>query len=102
MMTVLTTIASTGLRINRSVKPFMRSGVVRFRVQLRRGREGVVDRHGHARAKFEHPGRHDGLAWLHALGDLDEPPLARPVRMSCCRRTLVTWPVLSSFFSSTT
>src|SRR6266550_2226014 len=64
-ITKLTTRASTGRRIKRSVKDFMPLfplRIYRRRIYLRLGREIVVDRYRHAVAQFENAGTDDRLA----------------------------------------
>src|SRR5258708_4644678 len=88
-ITRLTTIARTGLRMNRSVKEevFMEgradeseaaagSGVLRFRRDLGIEREGVVDHDVRAGAQLEDAGGHDHIAGLQAVDDAHQvtPP----------------------------
>src|SRR2546423_9405994 len=66
-MTKLTTIASTGRLMKRSVKDFMsifRSRIDRLRIFLRLWREVVIDRYRHSIAQFENTGANDGLSGL--------------------------------------
>src|ERR1700731_2863602 len=61
-MTKLTTIASTGRLMKRSVNDFMSIFASRIhwrRIQLRLRREVVVDRNRHSVAQFENPRAHD-------------------------------------------
>src|SRR5437660_9250949 len=74
-MTKLTTIASTGRLMKRSVNDFMsilRLGIDRVRFHLRLRREIVVDRHAHAVAEFENARAHDCLAASQTLRDRDK------------------------------
>src|SRR6266568_4795833 len=76
-MTKLTTIASTGRRMKRSVKDFMSilehvelaSRVRRLRIKLWLGREIIVDCHRHAVAQFEHARAYDRLPGFQSLRD---------------------------------
>src|SRR6266850_8212632 len=69
-MTKLTTIASTGRLMKRSVNDFMSIFSLRIhwrRVHLRLRREFVVDRHRHSVAQFENSRAHDGLVGFQAI-----------------------------------
>src|SRR6266853_5321352 len=66
-MTKLTTIASTGRLMKRSVKDFMSrisifaSRICRRRIHLRFRRESIVDRYRRSVAQFENSRAHDGF-----------------------------------------
>src|ERR1041384_1624358 len=69
-MTKLTTIASTGRLMKRSVNDFMSIlGIDWLWIQLRFGRELVVDRHRHSVAQFENTCADNGLAAFQAVSD---------------------------------
>src|SRR4051812_941683 len=72
-MTKLTTIASTGRRMKRSVNDFMSIlRVDRRWIDLRLRRQIVVDRYRHSVAQFEHAGAYDRFATFKAFVDRDE------------------------------
>src|SRR5256886_872879 len=74
-MTKLTTIASTGRLIKRSVKEFMSIFALRIyrgRIQLRLGRELVIDRDRHSVAQLENSRAHDGLIRLQSVDNRHE------------------------------
>src|ERR1700704_4318680 len=74
-MTKLTTIASTGRLMKRSVKDCMSILGLRVhwrRIHLRFGREIVVDRHGHAVAQFENARAHHRFARFQSVVDRNE------------------------------
>ena len=50
----------------------MGSGILRFRRELGRGRELVVDHDGHARAELEDAGGHNLFAFLQAIDHVDK------------------------------
>ena len=65
MITKLTTIASTGRVMNRSVKDFMARaafGVGWLGIGLEIGSQLVIDHDRHAVAQFKHPSSYDGLS----------------------------------------
>src|SRR5437868_9459153 len=69
-MTKLTTIASTGRLMKRSVKDVMSLfalGIYRRRVYLRLRCEIVVDHHRHPVAQFENSRAHDGLVRFQSI-----------------------------------
>src|SRR5439155_19958575 len=71
-MTKLTTIASTGRLMKRSVKHFMStfvSGIDWSRIHLWLRREIVVDRYRHSVAQFENSCAHDGLVRFQSVGN---------------------------------
>src|SRR5256885_5616674 len=73
MITRLTTNASTGRRMKRSVKDFIDgSGVARFRRGLQIWRELVVHLHRHLVAQFEGAGGNDFETGIEAFGDRHE------------------------------
>src|ERR1700704_2470071 len=74
-MTKLTTIASTGRLMKRSVNDFMSILWLRIdwvRIQLRLRREIVVDRHRHSIAQLENSRAHDRFASLQSLCNRNE------------------------------
>src|SRR5437762_5107774 len=74
--TKLTTSASTGRLMKRSVKDFMLLRrflrIHRIRIYLRFRRKIVVDRHRHSVSQFENSCAHNCVASLQPLGDRDE------------------------------
>src|SRR5437867_13016663 len=71
-MTKLTTIASTGRLMKRSVKDFMStfvSGIDWSRIHLWLRREIVVDRYRHSVAQFENSCALDGLVRFQSVGN---------------------------------
>src|SRR5947199_10437068 len=84
-MTKLTTIASTGRLMNRSVKDFIALFIAASRIDwrwiyLRFGCEIVVDRHLHAVAQLENAGAHNQVIRFYAVGDCHHlaPRFAQP------------------------
>src|SRR6266436_2504901 len=74
-ITKLTTSASTGRLMKRSVKDFMSLRSLRInwvRIYLRVRCQIVVDRHRHSVSQFENPRTHDGFAGLQSLRNRDE------------------------------
>src|SRR5207245_8396957 len=73
--TKLTTIASTGRFMKRSVKDFMSIFGLRIhrrRIHLRFRRESIVDRYRHSVAQFENSRAHDGLIRFKPIGNRHE------------------------------
>src|SRR5438477_8591597 len=71
-ITKLTTIASTGRLMKRSVNDFMSispSGIDRLRIHLRFWGEVVVDRHRHSVAQFERAGANNRFVAFEAFRD---------------------------------
>src|ERR1700736_6033535 len=99
-MTKLTTIASTGRLMKRSVNDFMSilavvdlaSRVHRRGIHLRFGREIVVDCHGHAVAQFENARAHHRFARFQPVVDRNEiaPCFAHPNKLLPDRLRLLT------------
>src|SRR6266850_3028477 len=74
-MTKLTTIASTGRLMKRSVKDFMSilgSRIHRRRIHLRFRREIIVDRYRHSIAQFENSRAHDGFIRFQPVDNRNE------------------------------
>src|SRR5438876_3980457 len=74
-MTKLTTIASTGRLMKRSVKDFMSilgSRIYRRRIHLRFRREIIVDRYRHSIAQFENSRAHDGFIRFQPVDNRNE------------------------------
>src|SRR5258708_34317084 len=74
-MTKLTTIASTGRLMKRSVKDFMAilaSRICRRRIHLRFRRESIVDRYRRSVAQFENSRAHDGFIRLQSIDNRHE------------------------------
>src|SRR5207244_6793267 len=74
-MTKLTTIASTGRLMKRSVKDFMSILGLRIHrrwIHLRFRRESIVDRYRHSVAQFENSRAHDGLIRFKPIGNRHE------------------------------
>src|SRR5437588_1576105 len=74
-MTKLTTMASTGRLMKRSVKDFMSvfsSRIDRRRIHLGFRREVVVDRHRHSVAQFENSRADDGFIRLQSIDNRHE------------------------------
>src|SRR5579871_4301436 len=80
-MSRLTTLASTGRRMKRSVKEFMLSPLLSsLPRRLGGGRQGraIVEHDRHVGLQLDLAGRHHFLARLHALGDSDALAANRP------------------------
>src|SRR5207302_7392187 len=74
-MTKLTTIASTGRLMKRSVKDFITilgSRICRRWIHLRFGREIVVNRYRHSVAQFENSRAHDGFIRFQSIDNRHE------------------------------
>src|SRR3979411_1257444 len=74
-MTKLTTIASTGRLMKRSVKdvmPILGSRIHRRRINLRFRRESIVDRYRHSVAQFENSRAYDGFIGFQSIGNRHE------------------------------
>src|SRR5207302_3530566 len=74
-ITKLTTIASTGRLIKRSVKEFMSIFALRIywrRIELRLWREIVVDRDRHSVAQLENSRAHDGFIRFQSIDNRHE------------------------------
>src|SRR5437016_12223601 len=79
-ITKLTTIASTGRLMKRSVNDFIykyvfrifRLSIGRFRIQFRFWRKIIVHCHSHSVAQFENSGADHGLAGFQSLRDRDK------------------------------
>src|SRR5882762_6990477 len=74
-MTKLTTIASTGRLMKRSVKDFMSifaSRIYRRRIYLRFWREIIIDRYRHSIPQFENSRAHDGLIRFQSVDNRHE------------------------------